>query len=117
MCARVKELGAIQREFDTHMWYPGLHSDMEGMNNKNKGKHFREAGIFGRPEYQTVTTLFNQSPSSLKDSKPTSAQNQRTQGVLTSWNQRRVDRSVISPPKTKILHKERDNEDLPQIGS
>jgi hypothetical protein len=38
-------------------------------------------------EFNNVTTLFNKSPSSLKDSKPT----HRRGGALTSWNQRRVD--------------------------
>ena len=84
-------MSTIQQEFDAQMWYAGLHSDMEGMSNHNKDKHFRKAGIFGLPEFSTVTTLFNQSPSSLKDSKPTYAQNQRTPGGLTSWNQRRAD--------------------------
>jgi hypothetical protein len=77
----------IQQEVDTHMWTTGLQSDMKGMGAKNKGKHLLKAGIFGQTEFQKVTTLFNKSPSSLKDSKPTYAQNQRTSGTLTSWNQ------------------------------
>jgi hypothetical protein len=41
--------------------------------------------------FEKVTTIFNKSPSSLKASKRTPAQNRRTSGALSSWNQRRVD--------------------------
>lgn len=54
---------------------------------RNSGKHMLQVGIFSRSEFVKVNRIFNESPLSLKETKPSSVDKQRDPGTLAAWKQ------------------------------
>ncbi len=85
------QLGCVQPDFDPRAWTEGLLSKIQGISSQNIGKHLLKARILPATEWKPVTIAFNESPLSLKKSKPSYTENQRVPGTLAAWNKRRND--------------------------